>query len=369
MTVAKTGPGSTPAAPPGLRVAAALSWRLLVVAAALTAVGFVAAKLASVLVPVAVALLLAGLFSPAVSWLAGKKVPRALATAIVLVAGIALAGGVVTFVVITVTAGLPGLIDQISVSLTDLHAWLRAGPLHLSQGQLDEMLGNLTATLDRNKSAIASGALTTAVTVGELLAEFLLTVFCLIFFLAQGNTIWAFVLRAAPARLRERVDAAGRSGYATLAQYIRGTAAVAFVDAAGIGLGLALVGVPLAAPLSALVFLGAFVPVIGSVLAGAVAVLVALAADGWLAAVIVLAVVVGVMQVESHVLQPVLLGRAVRLHPLAVVLALAVGLVAAGIVGALLAVPLLAVFSSGVRSLAAVPPDSAASGESEPRQV
>ncbi|MEV7099764.1 AI-2E family transporter [Amycolatopsis sp. NPDC051045] len=341
--------------PYGLRVAAAVSWRLLVVAAALTVLGFVATRLASVLVPVAVALLLAGLFAPAVSWLTGKKIPRALATAIVLVGGIAVAGAVVTFVVITVTVGMPGLIDQITVSLTDLHTWLRAGPLHLSQGQLDEMLGNLTAMLGRNKTAIASGALTTALTIGELLAELLLVIFCLIFFLAQGNTIWAFVLRAVPARLRERVDVAGRSGFTTLAHYIRGTAAVAFVDAAGIGLGLVIVGVPLAAPLSTLVFLGAFVPVIGSVIAGAIAVLVALVANGGWAAVIVLAVVVGVMQVESHVLQPLLLGRAVRLHPLAVVLALATGLVTAGIVGALLAVPLLAVFSSGVRSLTARP--------------
>ncbi|WP_410645403.1 AI-2E family transporter [Amycolatopsis sp. lyj-346] len=348
------------AVPYGLRVAAAVSWRLLVVAAALTVLGFVAVRLASVLVPVAVALLLAGLFSPAVSWLAGRRVPRGLATAIVLIVGIALAGAVVTFVVITVTVGMPELIDQVTVSLTELHTWLRTGPLHLSQGQLDSMLGNLTAMLDRNKSAIASGALTTAVTVGELLAEALLAVFCLIFFLAQGNTIWAFIMRGVPARLRDRVDVAGRSGFTTLAHYIRGTAAVAFVDAAGIGLGLVIIGVPLAAPLSTLVFLGAFVPVIGSVLAGGIAVLVALVANGVWAAVIVLAVVVGVMQVESHVLQPLLLGRAVRLHPLAVVLALAIGLVTAGVVGALLAVPLLAVFSSGVRSLAARPENPSA---------
>ncbi|WP_410614417.1 AI-2E family transporter [Amycolatopsis sp. lyj-109] len=343
------------AVPYGLRVAAAASWRALVVAGALTVVGFLAVKLASVVVPVAVALLLAGLFAPAVSWLAARKVPRGLATAIVLVGGIAVAGGVVTFVVITVTAGMPGLIDQVTASVTDLHTWLSTGPLHLSQGQLDDMLGNLTAMLGRNKSVIASGALTTAVTVGELLAEFVLVVFCLIFFLAQGRAIWMFVLRAVPARLRDRVDVAGRSGFTTLAHYIRGTAAVAFVDAAGIGLGLVIIGVPLAAPLSTLVFLGAFVPVIGSVIAGTVAVLVALVTKGALSAVIVLAVVVGVMQVESHVLQPLLLGRAVRLHPLAVVLALAVGLVTAGIVGALLAVPLVAVFSSGVRSLTARP--------------
>lgn len=360
-------PESSPV-PYGLRVAAAVSWRLLIVAAALTVLGFLAVKLASVLVPFAVALLLAGLFAPAVSWLARRKVPRGLATAIVLVVGLALAGALVTFVVITITVGMPGLIDQVTASLNDLHTWLRTGPLHLSQRQLDDMLANLTATLGRNKSAIASGALTTAVTVGELLAEFLLVVFCLIFFLAQGNTIWAFVLRAVPARLRARVDVAGRSGFTTLAHYIRGTAAVAFVDAAGIGLGLVIVGVPLAAPLSTLVFLGAFVPVIGSVIAGAIAVLVALVANGVWPAIIVLAVVVGVMQVESHVLQPLLLGRSVQLHPLAVVLALATGLVTAGIVGALLAVPLLAVFSSGVRSLAAQP-GNPSPGRTAPRST
>ncbi|WP_410596527.1 AI-2E family transporter [Amycolatopsis sp. lyj-23] len=361
----QSGPGASPV-PYGLRVAAAVSWRLLVVAAALTVLGFVATRLASVVVPVAVALLLAGLFSPAVTWLAARRVPRALATAIVLIVGIALAGGVVTFVVITVTVGMPALIDQVTVSLTDLHTWLRTGPLHLSQGQLDQALGNLTAMLGRNKSVIASGALTTAVTVGELLAEALLTVFCLIFFLAQGNPIWAFLIRGVPARLRERVDIAGRSGFTTLAHYVRGTAAVAFVDAAGIGLGLVILGVPLAAPLSTLVFLGAFIPVIGSVIAGGIAVLVALVANGVWTAVIVLAVVVGVMQVESHVLQPLLLGRAVRLHPLAVVLALAIGLVTAGIVGALLAVPLLAVFSSGVRSLTTRPENDSPAGTAHP---
>ena len=128
----QSGPGASPV-PYGLRVAAAVSWRLLVVAGALTVLGFVATRLASVVVPVAVALLLAGLFSPAVTWLAARRVPRALATAIVLIVGIALAGGVVTFVVITVTVGMPALIDQVTVSLTDLHTWLRTGPLHFSQ--------------------------------------------------------------------------------------------------------------------------------------------------------------------------------------------------------------------------------------------
>ncbi|GAA1957273.1 AI-2E family transporter [Amycolatopsis minnesotensis] len=344
------------AVPYGLRVGAAVFGRLLVVAGGLAVLGFVAVQLATVLVPVAVALLLAGLLAPSVSWLVRKKVPRGLATAVVLVGGLAVVGGVVTFVVFTVTAGMPALVEQILHSVDDLRAWLRTGPFHLSQGQLDQLLDQLTAALDNNRASIASGALSTAVTVGEFFTEFLLMVFCLIFFLAQGNQIWTFLLRAAPVRFRRRVDFAGRAGFTTLAHYIRGTAAVAVVDAVAIGVGLLIVGVPLAAPLATLVFLGAFIPVIGSVVTGAVAVLVALVTGGLVPAIIVLAIVIGVMQVESHVLQPFLLGRVVRLHPLAVVLALATGLVAAGITGALLAVPLLAVLSSALRELATPPP-------------
>ncbi|MEV4603681.1 AI-2E family transporter [Amycolatopsis sp. NPDC049253] len=345
------------AVPYGLRVGAAVFGRLLVVAGGLALIGYVAVKLAAVLVPVAVALLLAGLLAPTVSWLARKKVPRGLAAALVLVGGLAVVGGVVTFVVITVTAGMPELINQVVRTVDELRTWLRTGPLHVSQGQIDSMLAQLTTTLSENQSAIASGALSTAVTVGELVTEFLLMVFCLIFFLAQGEKIWTFLLGAVPVRVRHGVDRAGRAGFTTLAGYIRGTAAVAVVDAVGVGVGLLIVGVPLAAPLAALVFLGAFIPVVGSVVAGAVAVLVALVTGGVVPAIIVLAIVIGVMQLESHVLQPFLLGRVVRLHPLAVVLALATGLVTAGIVGALLAVPLLAVLSSAVRNFAAAPPD------------
>jgi putative heme transporter len=151
--------------------------------------------------------------------------------------------------------------------------------------------------------------------------------------------------------VRTRVDVAGRRGIAALVSYVRATAVVAVVDAVAIGIGLAVLGVPLAVPLAALVFLGAFVPIIGAVVAGSVAVLIALVANGPVPALIVLGIIVAIMQLEGHVLQPLLLGRAVKLHPLAVVLAIAAGLVVAGIAGALFAVPLLAVLNSGIRSL------------------
>jgi predicted PurR-regulated permease PerM len=228
---------------------------------------------------------------------------------------------------------------------------LTTGPLHLSDIQLRGVLDRLVATLNANQAGITSGALTTAATVGETLTQMLLVLFTLIFLLHDGAGIWQFLIQAAPSRVRSRVDVAGRRSLAALVSYVRATAAVAVVDAVGIGIGLAILGVPLAVPLAALVFISAFIPVIGAVLAGVVAVLIAMVAKGLVSALILLGIVIAVMQLESHVLQPLLLGRAVKLHPLAVVLAIATGLLTAGIAGALLAVPLLAVLNSGIRSL------------------
>ena len=202
-----------------------------------------------------------------------------------------------------------------------------------------------------NQASITAGALTTAAAVGEIVTESLLVVFTLIFFLQGGGSIWQFLLGAIPAPSRSRADVAGRRALAALVSYVRATAVVAVVDAVAIGIGLTVLGVPLAVPLAALVFLGAFVPIVGAVIAGGVAVLIALVAQGPITALIVLAIIIAIMQLESHVLQPLLLGRAVKLHPLAVVLAIATGLLVAGIAGALLAVPLLAVLNSGIRSL------------------
>ncbi|WP_033291509.1 AI-2E family transporter [Amycolatopsis jejuensis] len=334
--------------PRGLRVSAALSWRFIVVIAALYAVVFLMGYLAAVVVPVSIALLLAALMAPAVSRLVRARFPRGLATAIVLVAGLAVLGGLLTFVITQFSSGLPQLQVQLSNSLNQIKDWLNNGPLHLRQEQIQDFINQAIGFLQSN---ITTTALTTASTVGEILTGFVLTLFVTIFFLAGGDGIWSFLVRGAPQTIRSRVDVAGRRGFASLVSYIRATAAVAVVDAVGIGIGLWIVGVPLVIPLATLVFLGAFIPIIGAVIAGGIAVLIALVTKGLIGAVIVLAIVIGVMQLESHVLQPLLLGRAVRLHPLAVVLAIATGLVAAGIAGALLAVPLLAVLNSGIRSL------------------
>ncbi|MFI6096410.1 AI-2E family transporter [Lentzea sp. NPDC051213] len=340
--------GSVPAV---LRVSAALGWRFLVVVAALYVIGFIFGRLASLVVPLAIALLLAALLAPAVGFLMARRVPRGLATVLVLVGGLVVLGGMLTFVVMTFINGVPELAAQLARSIDTVSGWLVSGPLQLSETQLRDFADRIVKTLQDNQSGITSGALTTAATVGETLIEMLLVLFALAFFLYDGPRIWQFLIRIVPDGTRRRVDVAGRRSLAALVSYVRATGAVAVVDALGIGIGLAVLRVPLAVPLAALVFIGAFIPIFGAVVAGGVAVLIALVANGPVTAAIVLIIVIAVNQLESHVLQPFLLGRAVKLHPLAVVLAIASGVLVAGIAGALLAVPLLAVLNSAIRSL------------------
>jgi predicted PurR-regulated permease PerM len=339
-----------------LRISAAVSWRLLIVLTAIGVFAWLMGYLAIVVIPVAIALLLSALLAPAVARLASWHVPRGLATALVLIGGLAVVGGVLTFVITEFSNGLPALSTQVSHSISQISHWLETGPLHLTQQQLRDFLNKLIKSLGADQNAITSGALTTALTVTEVLTDVLLTLFTLIFFLYDGYRIWKFVVKIIPETVRDRVDVAGRRGFASLVSYVRATAAVAVVDAVGIGIGLAIVGVPLFAPLAALVFLAAFIPIVGALVAGTVAVLVTLVANGFVQALIVLGIVIAVMQLESHVLQPLLLGRAVRLHPLAVVLSIATGVVVGGIAGGLLAVPLLAVLNSGIKSLLHDPP-------------
>lgn len=343
-------PGRDPI-PAVLRVSAALSWRFLVVVAALYVVGVIFSRLAALVVPLAIALLLAALLAPAVDFLMARRVPRGLATSLVLVGGLLLLGGMLTFVVMTFVNGLPDLSAQLARSIDAVSGWLVNGPLQLSETQLRDFVDQIMKTLQDNQSGITTGAITTAATIGETFTEMLLVLFALAFLLYDGPRIWQFLIRVVPGGPRRRVDVAGRRSLAALVSYVRATGAVAVVDAIGIGIGLAVLRVPLAVPLAALVFICAFVPIFGAVVAGAVAVVIALVANGPLTAVIVLIIVIAVNQLESHILQPFLLGRAVKLHPLAVVLAIVAGLLVAGIAGALLAVPLLAVLNSAIRSL------------------
>lgn len=339
------------AVPRILRVSAAISWRLLVVVGAVAVIAFVAVRLAGVVVPVAIALLLAALLAPAVTGLRDAGVPRGFAVTLVVLGGLGLLVGGVWLVVSSLINGLPALGSQFAASIDAVVTWLTEGPLRISEEQLRAAQENALSMIEQNQAVITSGAIATTTTLGMILAEILLAVFALIFLLHDGPGIWGFVLGGVPERVRRRVDVAGRRSLAALVSYVRATVVVALVDAVAIGIAVAVMGVPLALPLAMLVFLGAFVPVVGAVLAGSVAVLIALVANGPVAALVLLLVIIAIMQLEAHVLQPLLLGRAVTLHPLAVAVAITAGLLLAGIVGALLAVPLLAVVNSGVRSL------------------
>ncbi len=338
--------------PRGLRVAAAVCWRLLVVAGAVLVLSWSASTLYPLVMSIAVAALLAALLAPVVSWLVARRIPRTLATIVVLFGGIGVVGGVLTIVITTVVNGIPELQQEILESVQGVQRWLQQGPLQLSQGQLDQALGKLTRTLRESQSGLASGAMSTAGALAGFFGGLVLVLFTLFFFLRDGSKIWGFTLRiTVPASVRPRVDVAGLRAFACLVAYIRATAAVALMDALGIGVGTAIVGVPLSTVLAALVFLGAFVPYLGSMVAGAVAVLVAAVTTGTIPALVVLAIVVGVQQLEGNVLQPLILGHAVRLHPLAVGLGITAGFLVAGIAGAVLAVPAVAVLNAAIRSL------------------
>ncbi|GAA3359833.1 AI-2E family transporter [Saccharopolyspora gregorii] len=350
-----------PDVPRGLRVAGAVSWRLLAIAAVLFVLGRIASVLAELVIALGVALLLAALLAPLVDRLTRWGVPRTAATVLALLLGLVVVGGVLALVVITVINGLPGLQAQAAQTVEGVHHWLRTGPLRLSQGQLDDWVQRITDYLRTSQSGLTAGAVSTATTVLSVGSGLLLALFTLIFFLRDGGRIWRFALRVAvPAHVRDRVDVAGQHAFHSLVAYVRASAAVALMDAVGIGVGCALVGVPLSAALAALVFLGAFVPYVGAMITGSIAVLMALVTTGPLPAIIVLAVVVGVMQLEGHVLQPLILGHAVRLHPLAIVLGVTAGFLGAGVAGAVFSVPVIALLNAGIRALAEPPPEPGA---------
>jgi putative heme transporter len=344
------------AVPPLIRKAAAWAWRLLVIIAVVVAILWVVRRLELIVVPVALALMVTALMIPAVDFLDRRGAPRGGAVALVLLTGIAIVGGVLTFVVSQFVTGLPGLVDQVTHSIETTRTWLIEGPAHLSKDQITNAGNSAIEAIRNNQAKLTSGALSTAATVTEIVTGALLTLFTLIFFLHGGRNIWQFVTKIFPDHVQERVRDAGRSGFHSLIGYVRATFLVALVDAIGIGTGLAIMGIPLALPLASLVFLGAFVPLVGAVVAGFLAVVVALLAKGFLYALITLALIIAVQQLEGHVLQPLVMGRAVSVHPLAVVLAIAAGSVLAGIVGALLAVPTVAFLNNAIRVLIASEP-------------
>ena len=336
---------------PQVRKAAAWAWRLVVLAAAAAVLFWLVQRFVVIVVPLALALILTALFLPAVDWLHRRRVPRSLAVILVFLLGLGALGGLLTFVVTRFIEGLPHLIDQITVSIDSLRDWAANGPLELGQQQINNAVDSAIGTLQQRQAEITSGVMSTASALAKFVTGFFITIFMLIVFLHGGRSIYEFVTRIVPVQVRERVRDAGRSGFTTLTGYVQGTFVVALVDGIGIGIGLLVLGIPLALPLASLVFLGAFVPFVGAMVTGFLAVVIAVLAKGWLYGLFTLGLVLAVQQLEGNVLQPLIMGRAVRLHPLAVLVALTAGGVVAGIIGVLLAVPLLAFLDHAVRSL------------------
>ncbi|WP_297596102.1 AI-2E family transporter [Mycobacterium sp.] len=350
---------------PVIRKTAAWAWRLLVILAAAVALLWVIQKLEIIVVPVLVALLLSALLLPVVDWLDQRGLPRGGAVALVLLGGFAILGGILAFVILQFIDGLPGLTEQVAQSIESTRRWLINGPTHLRSEQIDSAGNAAIEALHNNQAKLTSGALSTAATVTELVTAAVLVLFTLIFFLYGGRNIWQYVLQVIPSDVRARVHEAGKAGYGSLIGYVRATFLVALTDAAGVGAGLAIMGIPLALPLASLVFLGAFIPLIGALISGLLAVVVALLAKGIVYALMTLGVLIAVNQVEAHLLQPLVMGRAVSIHPLAVVLAIATGGVLAGIVGALLAVPTVAFLNNAFQVLLAPNPEAEAEKQTE----
>ncbi|APU16717.1 putative permease [Actinoalloteichus sp. GBA129-24] len=354
MTIAdrRTDPDAdaTRSLPRWLRVSAAGGWRLLVLVAALYVLGVVVTRISIVLIPLAIALLLAALLEPAMAVLHRRGMARGPATAIVMVSGVAVLGTALTVIVATFVGGLADLQSSLIQGLDSIRVWLTDGPLALESAQIDNAISELGTALQNNQQRVFSGALTTVTSVGGFVTGLVLVVFILVFLLRDGPIIWRFMLRAVPRRRRALADQAGQNAFRSLTDYIRATAIVAVIDAVGIGLGLLILGIPLALPLTALVFFGAFIPLIGALASGGAAILVALASEGLVAALLVLGIVLLVQQIEGNVLHPWIMGRTMRLHPLAVALTLTIGLSQAGIIGGLLAVPLLTSLRAMVRT-------------------
>ncbi|MEU7282551.1 AI-2E family transporter [Streptomyces sp. NPDC045431] len=346
-------PDPVDAIPWGIRVAAEAGWRLLVLAGALWLLMKAISNVQLVVLAFVAALLITALLQPAVARLTRWGLPRGLATAVTAITGFIIMGLVGWFVVWQVLDNLGDISDRLRDGIDELKRWLLNSPFHVTEQQINDIAKNLSDTIGTNTEEITTAGLQGVTVLVEVITGILLTMFSTLFLLYDGKKVWSWVLKLVPAQARPGVAGAGPRAWRTLTAYVRGTLIVALIDAVFIGLGIYFLDVPLAVPLGVLIFLFAFIPLVGAVISGALAVIVGLVTQGVFTALMVLVVVLAVQQIEGHVLQPFILGRAVRVHPLAVVLTVAAGGLIAGIGGAVVAVPLVAVTNTVVGYLRA----------------
>jgi predicted PurR-regulated permease PerM len=351
-----TGPSNFSRAqvPWGLDLAAAWGWRFLVIVAAGYVVFWAVGFFAVVVLPVVVALLITALVSPVVDGLHRIGLPRGLASVLVVVSGIAFVAALLTFAGQQVANGANDLADQTVKGLDEVKHWMKTGPLHASDTQIQHYISRAqeAITPSTDGGSILGRVTEVGTALGHVLAGFFIVLFSTYFFLADGERIWAWLVRLAPRAGRQHVDSSGRVAWISLTQFVRATVIVAATDAIGIMIVAAVLGVPFVLAIGVLVFLGAFIPMVGATVAGTVAILVALVDQGPVTALFMLGGVILVQQIEGHVLQPFLMGRWVSVHPLGVIIAIGCGVLVAGIPGALVAVPLAAAVNAVVQHLA-----------------
>jgi len=337
--------------PGWLQTGAAWSWRLLLIAAAIYLIARVLGVLYIVVVPCIVALLLTALLQPLTARLRRAGLPALAATWITLLIVAIVFGGLGMLIASRVSADYPALVAETRHTTSQVESLLAGPPFHLNSNSVHTFLNNIPGYLSKHRSLVEG----TVLTGGKLAAEFagglVLTLFVTFFLIKDGERIWSWLLGAMRPPAARRWDRAGHAAWVAVVYYMRGTLAVAAIHAVVVGVALLVMGVPLALPLALLVFLAAFVPLVGLLVAGALAIVVTLATKGWVDAVILLGVLVIEDQLEAHLLQPQVVGRVIRLHPLAVILALAAGGVLAGILGAVVAVPIVAVITRALPEL------------------
>jgi putative heme transporter len=333
--------------PVPVEIAGQWAWRILAVVAVLVVFGLLVWELRAIAIPFMLALLVSALLVPFKAFLIRHHWPRWLSVLVSLVLGVVIIVGLIYVVVVEVRHGLPDIERQTLKAYSSFQSFLKQPPFNIDKATYTQYVDNIAATVSHS-GVLASGGLKVAETAGDVLTGTLLTIFATIFLVLDGGRIWSWVVRLFPLRARSAMTGAGKAGWHTLTVFIRVQLVVAAIDATVIGVGAVLLGLPLAIPIAIIVFLAAFVPVVGAVVSGALAVLVALVYDGPFTALIMLIIVLGVHILEGNFLHPFITGNAVRVHPLAIVFAVAAGTFVAKIPGALFAVPLVAVVNAMV---------------------
>jgi predicted PurR-regulated permease PerM len=331
--------------PRSLVTASELGWRFLAVVAAIVVLAYALWYVRLVALPAFIALLLSTILVPPARALRRFGLGPGLATAVVFFGSLALAAGLAALVLPPFAGEVGTLTNTITGGAQKLGRAI-AGPLGLSHAEVQRTIAGISDRLHASGGDLANGVLTGAAIVGQVVADALLTLVLLFFFVKDGPQLWRWAVRLFPKSLRARVDHSGRMSWSVLGAYVRGQALVATVDAVFIGVGLAIVGLPLVLPLMFLIFVSAFVPIVGAFTAGAAAVLIALVSKGAGTALVVLLINLAVQQIEGNVLYPMIMRRTIELHPVATLLIVGAGGIVAGIIGALVAVPIAAVVAT-----------------------